>query len=207
MIKINLAKKKRAGFLTSDSKGLLSKLNIDKDELKEFPLLKMGLSIAVVAIAMYVAAEEKEKLIKKEEQKLVEINAETQKLKTESIKYAGFESVKKQMEEDEFTLRSKIEAIESLVKNRTDTVQLFMAFSQLMPTEVWLESMQIGDGNLNLQGKSIGISTVSDFLKKMRENVYFSDVVLDETEQVDDGSGVELAKFSMSTRKEKKSGH
>ncbi len=201
MIRVNLAKKKKAGFLAGEGKGgFLGNLKVDPSDLKDLPFLKLGLMIAAIMVGRYVVSDLKNQKITEVDERIKKLTTEQTQLNAEISKMKSVEPIKVQLEKDEVTIRAKIEAIEKLVSNRNETTTRLTTLSGLIPEQVWLDSLKINDEQVSMTGKAVGISTVSEFLRSLKENVLFSNLILNDTQQADD-LGLEIAKFSFSTEK------
>jgi len=93
-------------------------------------------------------------------------------------------------------LRGKLNVIEELNKKKTGPVRVMESLSSATPSRLWLTQFKEAGGALAIDGLAIDNQTIADFLKALSGSVYFRDVDLVETTQVEQ-EGVPLKKFSV----------
>ncbi len=207
MIKINLALRKQSGAGASDAGKTgtgafalptgVSRMTLDIDQLKDLPIKSMVICLAVSAIAWYLSTTYKEE----EMQKLADIQAkvseERARLEEEIKKYKSFDEVKKSIDQDEFTLRTKIDTIQKLIADRSSPPRLMLSLALSIPKDVWLTELKISETETRFKGYSLGFNQISDFMKGLGESAYFTDLSIKKTEQSKDDLGVEVAAFEL----------
>jgi len=209
VIKINLALKKQSSAASSAGGGGgggflgagVGRIDFRLDGIKELPVKKIASALLACIVLTYFFEGYKEDEVAKVDVVLTELRAEVNRLQAETGKIKGFDVLKKQLDSDEFILKSKIETIEKLVADRTTPPKLLMALSAAMPAEVWLSSLRIQDGEVTLAGGSVGFNQISDLMKNLNENIYFSELTLKKTEQSKDKLGREFAEFELTAKR------
>jgi Tfp pilus assembly protein PilN len=217
MIRINLAKRKGAGVAVGAaeveqriSKGfgalgeLGQRFNIDISSLENFrdlPLKKPAAVVILAIVANYTLQSYQEEEIQKIEASIKKVAAEQVKLKGELDKTKGFEQIKKSLEGDELTIKTKIEVIQKLILDRQKPPKLLLALSNLIPNDVWLEDFKVSEGDLKLTGRALGLIQISDFMKNMSESADFTDVRLVATDTAKDGEGIEVTHFDITAKR------
>jgi Tfp pilus assembly protein PilN len=190
MIKINLATRKQATGL-GDGGGLkgLGALAAARnlDGLKELPLRKIALLLAVGIGASYLLDDVKQKELDKLTVQEDRLNGEKNRAMGELGKIKGFEEMKKVLDNDEFTLKTKIETIDKLLDDRRTPPKLLIELSKTIPPEVWLSDFKIEYPDVKITGSSLGFNQISDFMKNLNENVYFTELKIEKTEQGQSG--------------------
>jgi len=93
-------------------------------------------------------------------------------------------------------LKEKIKVIESLKKNKTGPVRVMETLSASIPTRLWLTQFKETGGSLTLSGMAVDNQTIARFLKALSNSVYFKNVDLVETSQINQ-RGSTLKKFSI----------
>jgi Tfp pilus assembly protein PilN len=215
MIKINLASKKQA--VTAQGAGAapkragfdFKKINLDtiRDNLSfEFlkdPQTRKLLLVVVVGIMCYVALDTYEtEQVKKQDDILVQINADNAKLSAELAKTKGYEAIKLEIDTDEKILKTKLDTIKTLIADRQVPPKLLLALSNDIPSETWLSEFTITDKELKLKGSSTGYGQITDFMKMLGESEYLTDVKLVNSRQEKDPSnGMDLASFELSAKR------
>jgi hypothetical protein len=212
MIKINLATRKAAVTATADGgktsgtgfKNFLNaglKIDARLDGFKELPIRKL----AVAALACYAASWMLDSYKEDELNKVAAIIAKARddqtKLKTELAKTRGYEQIKKDLDNDEKTLRTKIETIQKLLAGRQTPPKMMIALSGAIPQDVWLTGLKIGEQDVSFKGASLGFNQISDFMKNLNESAYFTDVRLQGSQKSKDESGAEVAGFELEAKR------
>ena len=214
MIKINLALRKQPvgggggvaktgsmASLGSFDLSSLKGLKIDTEALKDLPLRKVALPLIIGALASFTLDNYRDSELKALDAQMEVLAAEKPKLEAEANKIKQYEGVKKDLEADEFTIRTKIETIRKLVAGRTVPPKLLLALASTMPEEVWISGFKMASSSVTLQGFSYGFGPISDFMKNMSESAYFTDLKLNRTEQVREQGIGEVATFELDAKR------
>ncbi|MEK7210497.1 MAG: PilN domain-containing protein [Candidatus Binatota bacterium] len=93
-------------------------------------------------------------------------------------------------------LEDKIKVIDDLTKKKVGPVKIMESLSLATPPRLWLTEFRESSGNLTISGLAVDNQTVADFLKSLSTFVYFANVDLVETTQVEQ-EGIPLKKFSI----------
>ena len=93
-------------------------------------------------------------------------------------------------------LEEKIKVIDDLTKKKVGPVKIMESLSLATPTRLWLTEFKESGGNLTINGLAVDNQTVADFLKSLSTFVYFANVDLVETTQLEQ-EGIPLKKFSI----------
>jgi type IV pilus assembly protein PilN len=118
--------------------------------------------IFVAAIAGLVSLDVYSKLTELEEQK-------TERTK-ELAKYAGTNKKIEKIKQKITTIRTKLEVIRGLEKNKTGPVLLLDEISAAVPKEkLWLRSFKEKDGLLELEGSAMDNDTVALFMTNLEK--------------------------------------
>jgi type IV pilus assembly protein PilN len=93
-------------------------------------------------------------------------------------------------------LQGKYNVIKDLNQKKTGPVRVMESLSSATPPKLWLTQFRETGGNLSLDGLAIDHQTIADFLKALSKSVYFKNVDLVETTQIQQDN-VPLKKFSI----------
>lgn len=229
MIKINLLQKKSAANLTSLTstsraggvQGVLDKLKEHSALKRFFPAgdsrypkssrlkgpdatRKMGTVLLIYLGVSYFAYDYLEGIkVTKLAEAQVEVDAlnkEIGDLDKEIGKRKTFESLKRQLEADEKSVRTKIEVVKKLLDERPTISKLLLALSQATPKDVWISSFQWQDTNITINGSSIGTVVVTDFMQNLEETIFFKELKMKKIGQVKD-KGLDIATFELEAKK------
>ena len=209
MIKINLLKRK-SSQRSAVAGGQSLSADVISGQLKDsFARMSNETKSVIITLIFYaVIGYVGNYLLEDRKQKdLVNADSEVQKLQneitlldSEIAKTKGYEKIKKELEEDERAIKTKIETIQKLVDERATPPKMLMTLSQATPPDVWIEDFSIRDNDIRIKGSALGLTIVSDFMKALEETVYFKDVALKNGRQQRE-RGVEVANFDLELKK------
>lgn len=114
-------------------------------------------------------------------------------LKDEIAKYNGFQAELKSYQDQKKMISDRLAAVRQLLQNRNTPVNVLDAVGQSIPARTWLSSIDLsveGKPQLALQGSAYSNEDVSDFVEKLSESIYLSDVTLDEVTGASSGDVV-----------------
>lgn len=120
---------------------------------------------------------------------LAQLRKEVEALNTQ---VKGMEGIEKRIG----VLKSKIKVIEDLNKKKTGPVRVMENLSSATPSRLWLTQFKETGGALSLNGLAVDNQTIAEFLKALSSSVYFNNVELVETTQIQQGD-IPLKKFSI----------
>lgn len=203
MIKINLASKKASAIASGGGgAGLLAKFGGGSGALQNLTPEKKAMIVTgvlyggVVLGANHFIEGYKTQELEKVQSEIAAIESKIKLADSELSKTTGFEKLKKDLENDEKLIRTKIETIQSLINERTTPPKILIALSQATPKDVWIQNFSLKENKLSLSGRAYGIALVSDFMRSLEETIYFKDVVLKSSRQAKE-QGQELATFEL----------
>jgi Tfp pilus assembly protein PilN len=117
-------------------------------------------------------------------------------------KLKGYDAIKKSLEEDEKTIRAKLDIIRTLTDNRTMSAKILISVASAIPKEVWLSDLTFDGTAISFKGSALGLGQVTDFMKGLTENAFLSDVELKTSQQSRDGSkAAEIATFEITAKR------
>ena len=216
MIRVNLAKRKGSGVAGGGPDieqkvnriAGLGKMRLDMGELegalekvREFPLKRIGAVALVAILSQFVLSSYEQQEIERIDGAIKKLKADQVQAKANLDKTKGFEQIKKSLDGDEMTIKTKIEVIQKLILDRQKPPKLMLALSSLMPSDVWLQSFSMTPTELKLQGRAVGLIQVSDFIKSLGESADFSEPKLVSSDVVRDETGAEVSHFEILARR------
>lgn len=204
MIKVNLKSRKAAvgvssGSATGNIKGLSSAGGkfatmfarfggqggggfADQSEIKALVILAV-VYLTIVGGAWWYVDDQQAKALAEVATEMTEVDSKISLLDSELNKTKGYEQIKRSLEADEKTIRTKISTIQELILDRTTPPKILMTLSEAIPNNVWLREFALKDRKFKVSGLSDGMDVVSDFMKSLEETVYFKGVVLKSSKQ------------------------
>lgn len=147
--------------------------------------VSLGLTLALI-LGLYLLQSTR---LSNLEGDLAELRKESEAL---SVQAKGVADLKKKI----IDLKGKLEVIEELNKKKTGPVRVMESLSAATPSRLWLTQFKESGGDLTLDGLAVDNRTIADFLKALSNFVYFNNVELVETTQVEQ-EGIPLKKFSI----------
>ena len=203
MIKINLASKKSGSGGGSSAMSKLgdSFTQFDMEKLKEFPIKKIALPLFAGLFASYLLDGYKVQEIKKINLAIEKVDAENKKLTQENAKSKDYEVLKKQFDEDEKVIRTKLDTIQNLMSDRAAPAKMMMALTSAIPNDVWLSELKIMRNEADFKGSSMGFAPISDFMKSLTETAIFTDIELKKTQRTEDSKNVETDLFELKAKR------
>lgn len=208
MIKINLALRKRAAAVGASEKagGGFSIPKFDSEVFKEPQLRKLALGLIVLVMASYAIDEVKTDQLHKLDQDIEKVQADNNKAKAELAKTAGYDALKKQIDDDEKLIRTKLETIQKLMADRQVPPKLLLSLSNMIPKDVWLSDFTLSDTDLKIKGSSIGFDPVADFMKSMNDSDYLNNVKLMNSANATDPVAGEVTNFELEAKRKEEKG-
>ena len=107
----------------------------------------------------------------------------------------------KQFEQKKAELERKLGVIKSLEKNKVGPVKFLEELSVTIPKKVWLlsvkETTSLAKHSVSFTGQAISDEIIAEFMTKLDESDYFSNVNLIEAKAAGEQQGVPIHSFSM----------
>jgi len=101
-----------------------------------------------------------------------------------------------ELKEQRKRLDSQLNAIKSLEKAKSGPVRVLDALSNNIPKRVWLTEIKEKDGAMTFKGVGLNNNVISEFMRAIEKNKYFSAVRLDKVERKKIG-GQEVYQFTV----------
>lgn len=181
MIKINLLGKKHvaAGGIPFGLDEKLAKLGVTPADLMELrpAFIKLGVLLAGVYLCNWLPGY-------LHEQKKAELDVQVAQLSEQSGRLAKELASKKeirgkmdQLNKEEGELRRQLEAVNSLQKDRGIFFRNLEQFVTILPTQVWINSLDYRDRSVTIRGSSWEYFAINKFVELMNASTYFSGVI------------------------------
>ncbi|MDH5203336.1 MAG: PilN domain-containing protein [Nitrospirota bacterium] len=130
----------------------------------------VGLVMAYLAFFFNSRLETKKETFKDNEKKIAEL-----KEKIKAVE--NFEQVNK-------LFQQKTSVIEQLRKNQSFPVKLLDEISKLLPNGVWLHTMTVAGGNINIDGYAFANSDVVSYVENLKNSKVFTEIYLQESKSL-----------------------
>lgn len=211
MIKINLASKKQSEVVNggasksfSLSKGADLISGLDVNDLKDLPIKKAIIPIAVMALVSYGFDSYKEDELIKRDQIITKVSGENGQLKTKLSELKAHEAAKERLEQDEVSIKNKLNILQKILADRSEVLNLTTMIASSIPREAWLTDLVLAENEVNFSGATLNLAEVSGFITSLRGSSYFSAVDFLDSRHDRNESGADQSTFSIrATRREK----
>lgn len=134
---------------------------------------------------------------KKLQENIAILAQEVQKLKPFQQELESYEQQKR-------LVRERLEVVRALLSNRGTPVSVLDAIGQSLPKRTWLSEIDFKSGKdqptVRLQGQSYSNEDLSDFVDKLSESVYFSEIKLDEMSAGKFAGSVDVRQFKITAK-------
>ena len=169
MIKINLAPtaKKKAPKRAKAAKAARPGIKLPSIQTTILYIIGIVVVVLIVGITFLIQANQKASLNKN----ITQLNTKLDELR---IYKAAVDSLEKRERE----LASLIAPIKELNKNRFFIAHILDEVSSRIPEFTWLKSLDISQTNLQMKGVTASNLLVADFMNRLEESVYISNVDL-----------------------------
>ncbi|MCM0605235.1 MAG: PilN domain-containing protein [Xanthomonadaceae bacterium] len=215
MIKINLAKKKSLQAqdnmteLREKTKtiiGLLERFKLapksgESSINTREPIIRLVACVVLCFFADSYVGEMQQKELDKLQIVLAKYQKEQKEAKAEVDKIKNFEPQKKLLEDNENILNTKLDLVEKLMLSRSQSLKMLYALSGALPQDVWIRSLKKNKDDIIIAGGALEFNYVSDFMKKLSENVNFGNVQPRFQKNERTGGGVQYVNFELMVRK------
>lgn len=177
MIKINLAKMRRLDAADAGGKPARIGNSVGGDDVRA--LLLNVLAPLAVGIGLFFASMWYEEMRKEEfAAEIAAITQEKTKKELELKKLEGYEAQKLEIERTELVLKTKIDAIETLMKRRDYPSRSLVSLSRAMVEDIWLNKISLQGETLSLSGVMLDVGLISPLMSRLEESNYFKEVLL-----------------------------
>lgn len=150
-------------------------------------LIALGALMLTIVICFFVQTEANSKLSKYEEDK-IKLEESLKRLKKVTEKVNGLESNKKLLEE-------KLRTIATLKVKKHGPVHILDEVNNAVPERAWLTSFSQRENSLNISGVAFDNQTISQFMERLKQSSYFTDVDLLQSLQHMGKDNVKLKNF------------
>lgn len=199
MIKINLALKKSSG--TGSGTGTSAISRIDTSALMSPAVRSLALSAAVYVGSGYYFDSQRAELLQKAAEEVAGLTQKSTELKESLGKMKQYEEVKKALESDEKIIKTKLETISLLSKDRDSGAQYLRAISKSIPKDVWLVGLEFDSTEIDFKGQASEFSLVSDFTSQLSQTGLFADVQQESAANTNDEGGKSVVGFELKGRR------
>ncbi|MEN9723716.1 MAG: hypothetical protein RJB38_1702 [Pseudomonadota bacterium] len=111
------------------------------------------------------------------------------------------EELKTRLEADERLVRTKLETIMKLMQDRQTSVHALKVVSTSIPSEVWLSQLSFSPSEVSFVGQALDYNQISDFMNRLGQADFMTDLNLDGSSQVKDEKGVTVNSFRITAKR------
>lgn len=125
------------------------------------------------------------------------LNTKIKGYEEELAKLAGPKRMVDEFEAKKKEVKTKLDEITAIDRDRFNTVKLLDQLSLAMPEYLWLLSVKEEKNGIFMEGMTFSNLIVADFMDRLKESGYFTGVELTQTSKAE-SEGRELVKFAIS---------
>lgn len=166
-------------------------------------LIIIGVCTALALLFPLFASQYKGFVISGHEEAMKHMNAQVGAIDQEINKFKPFQREMQSYEEQKKIVSSRLQVVNQLLSERGTPVSILDAIGQSLPARTWVQSMDLNlsgaESTFALAGSAYSNEEISDFIERLSESIYFTDVVLNDVNSKADGK-VELKSFSLSAK-------
>lgn len=206
MIKIDLGKEE--GGKSGGKFQFLSQLaaKLPKGSGGRNPSDSKGTLFLIVAVVLAVlpyffASNYKSTMLEEHTKSINAKQAKLETIKQELSKFAAFEAEMKSYEDQKSRIVQRIDTVNQLLKTRNAPVNILDAVGQALPQRAWLTGLDFvmtPQPKIFISGRAYANEDISDFLDRITESIYLTDVSLDSVAPIKSEGSAELKTFEIS---------
>lgn len=209
MIKINLALRKQPSYVAGGAGGVLSGAPLTKiltkirsapsGALQDVPLAKVGMFVGLAIVVSVGLDQFESRAVDRVTQQLTAAQEKSKGLAAYASKVKEAEAIRATLAADTLLIRTKIDSIQKLMNERRSGVNLLLVLSDSVPADVWVTRFDAKPESVTIEGQSAGFGQVSDFIKKLSESTYLSDLNMERA--VRDNVSPDVAQFRLNAKR------
>lgn len=203
MIKINLALRKtgsQAPILEDSAGPRIPSLGLGAGA-SGFPVKPVLLSVMAVAVSLYVVGGLKSELVADLSKQEQSVQARRAQLQASLSKLKQYEDIKKTIDADQKLVKTKLDTILKLSASRGSDFKALKLISMSIPSDVWVSSVSFTPAALEIKGGALDFNLIPDFIKKLSESEFLSDVQMEDTSEGRDPGGTVVANFELKAKR------
>jgi type IV pilus assembly protein PilN len=124
------------------------------------------------------------------------VHSQIKRVEDETKRLQGIIGEIEQIKTRKADLEKKLEVIDSLEKDRLNTVMVMEAVALATPEQLWLSSLDFVGGAVKVQGAATDNQIIAIYIQALGQNPEISNIVLTETRRAEE-QGFEVVKFTM----------
>jgi Tfp pilus assembly protein PilN len=129
------------------------------------------------------------------DKEIAELESQQNAIQAKLSKIKGFEPIKKQLQDDEIAIKTKLDVVTKLLESRNAPSKMMMQVANAIPDEVWLTSLRVTADKLTLVGSAIAYNNVSDFIKALNGTSQFTDINLSGIQEATNTNSKDTQKY------------
>ncbi len=127
------------------------------------------------------------------------LEQQIQTLDSEIVKFSSYQKELESYEKQKGLVNTRLQTVKQLLSSRGTPVAMLDALAQSLPKKGWITDLDIDLNSqtvpIKLAGQAYSNEEVSDFLDKLNESVYFSDVKLEDVGASSVANSIEVKTF------------
>jgi Tfp pilus assembly protein PilN len=132
------------------------------------------------------------------QKQIARLSDQKKKLELSVSKVKEYDLMKKNLDEDELMIRTKLDTIRKLIGDRSEPPKVLLGLATPLPADAWLNEVKITSQEIALKGSSNGYNAISDYMKGLGELNFFGEVSLKGSQQ---GQKDDVTQFELTMKR------
>lgn len=167
-------------------------------------LVLVGLALAMAGLPHLFFTQFKQLVIDQHQATKKKLEDNLAVLNGEVAKFQPFQAELKSYEEQKKLVKERLDVVYNLLSNRGTPVNALDAVGQDLPRRAWVSDLEFtatpSSQRIALLGQAFSNEDISDFLDKLTESIYFTDVKLEDVGQGKGEGGVDIRTFRITAK-------
>ncbi len=103
-----------------------------------------------------------------------EINVQKKKFDKELESLADIEKRILTMEKEEVAIKSRVQVLQNLLKEKSNPMKLMHYMSEHIPSNVWITKIEIKQRSFLLEGSALDFDSIGKFVESLNQSVFFN---------------------------------
>jgi Tfp pilus assembly protein PilN len=176
MIKVNLLQQNHTR--SSSSVDATAQVDLEDSQFKKEIQKQFLLRILVVCLAPFGFYAYEKNIISSLESRERSLIPQLEELRAFNAKASQIKAEVDKFKEDETKIQTRIQALNSLSKQRLNEIKILDFFQQVIPEKVWLSEVEFKDGQVQVAGYAANNDEISRFQEVLTKSAFLKNVNL-----------------------------
>jgi Tfp pilus assembly protein PilN len=172
-----------------------------KSKIEEYSVL--GITVAVSILPWLFMIQFESFMVSQNKRKIENLQRKIEVTKQEMSRLKPFQDELQSYEKQKKVVSERLVTVRKLLESRSTPVNILDAVGQSLPPKVWLMGVELSMSTksvLQMTGQSFSNEEISDFIDKLSESIFISDVMLGDISTQYSADNFSLKDFYVSAR-------